>query len=319
MIANNGREAVEAVKHTHYDAVLMDIQMPVMGGYEATQVIRADEKFSLLPIIAMTAHAMQGAKEDCLEAGMNDYVSKPIDPSHLFSVIKKWVKSTTEQGEIPKINEIASKSAEEIELPESMTGIDVEAGLKRLNGNRKLYRKLLVDFSVSYLSYAEEIRAALEQDNIDSALRLVHTIKGVAGNISAYDLQNIAIELEKAVFENKEEKYADLLNAFDKALKAYNELVKNLAEAIKAEAKSSEKLVDSKEVEPLLQELARLVSDNNIDAEQALENLIQHMDVSRFSEEIKAITQSISDYEFEAAKAPLAKIAEEMKITFEGE
>jgi two-component system sensor histidine kinase/response regulator len=91
-IAINGLQAVEAVEGFNYDIVLMDLQMPLMGGYEATRIIRSNGKYRDLPIIAMTAHAMAGAKEECLAAGLNDYVSKPIEPYTLFSVICKWIK-----------------------------------------------------------------------------------------------------------------------------------------------------------------------------------------------------------------------------------
>ncbi len=91
-IANNGKEAVEMVKAGKFDVVLMDIQMPVMGGFEATQEIRRDERFKDLPIIAMTAHAMAGDREKSIEAGMNDHVTKPIDPDQLISALVKWIK-----------------------------------------------------------------------------------------------------------------------------------------------------------------------------------------------------------------------------------
>jgi CheY-like chemotaxis protein len=91
-IATNGEEAVGAVKKKDFEAVLMDVQMPVMDGYQATREIRKDERLKGLPIIAMTAHAMTGDREKCLKAGMNDYVSKPIDPDELFFTLVKWIK-----------------------------------------------------------------------------------------------------------------------------------------------------------------------------------------------------------------------------------
>lgn len=320
-VANNGKEAVEAVTNLYYDLVFMDIQMPIMGGYEATSLIRNDEKYKDLPIIAMTAHAIQGAKEECLAAGMNDYVSKPIDPDHLFSVIKKWIKPIIKNNkqQMKRTNEIADENKTDIELPKSMSGIDIKLGLKRLNGNRKLYKKLLIDFSRSYSSYAEDIRKAIEQSNIDVTLRLAHTLKGVAGNISAYDIQNIAVELETAISQNAEEKYDSLLSELDKALKSFNELLKGLTETKKTEASNSEKPLNFSEVEPILQELARLIWEDNIDAENLLEELQKCIGGSRFSEEIQELTKSISDFDFEAAKGPIQRIANEMNVVLGGE
>jgi CheY-like chemotaxis protein len=94
-IANDGREAVDAVQNHAFDCVLMDVQMPVMDGYQATREIRASPRFSALPIIAMTANAMVGDRDLARAAGMNDYVSKPIEPDHLIAVVRKWVAQTT--------------------------------------------------------------------------------------------------------------------------------------------------------------------------------------------------------------------------------
>jgi two-component system, sensor histidine kinase and response regulator len=231
-VTNNGKEAVEAVTNLYYDAVLMDIQMPIMGGYEATSLIRNNEKYKDLPIIAMTAHAIQGAKEECLAAGMNDYVSKPIDPDHLFSVIKKWIKPIIENNkqQMKRTNEIADENKTDIELPKSMSGINIESGLNRLCGDRKLYRKLLIAFSESYSSSAEDIRKAIEQSNMDIALIIAHTINGVAGNLSAYDIHNIACKLETAISQKDKEKYASLLNELDTALQSFDTLIKALTE-----------------------------------------------------------------------------------------
>ncbi len=102
-VANDGREAVDAVKNHVFDAVLMDVQMPVMDGYQATREIRAIPRFSTLPIIAMTANAMVGDRELARASGMNDYVSKPIEPDHLIAVVRKWVsKATTGSDEVDR-------------------------------------------------------------------------------------------------------------------------------------------------------------------------------------------------------------------------
>jgi signal transduction histidine kinase/CheY-like chemotaxis protein len=320
-IANNGKEAVEAVKNIYYDAVFMDIQMPIMGGYEATSLIRSDEKYKDLPIIAMTAHAIQGAKEECLAAGMNDYVSKPIDQDHLFSVIKKWIKPITENNEqqIMRTNGYTDENQTDIEFPKSMSGIDIESGVKRLNGNRKLYIKLLIDFSRSYLTFAEDIKKGIEQGNIEFSLRLVHTIKGVAGNISAYDIQNIAEKIETALIQKEEGKYTGLLNELSTALRSFDIMIKALTDTRELEVFDTEKPLNLSDVEPILQELARLVWEDNVDAEKSLEKLQNNIGGSRFSEELKALAESISNYDFEAAKDPLQRIAKELSVVLGGE
>jgi CheY-like chemotaxis protein len=194
-LAADGREAVNAVNESSYDVVLMDIQMPVMDGYAATREIRKNENFKELPIIAMTAHAMAGDEDKSLEAGMNGHVTKPIDPDHLFSTLQKWIKpgekrGQVEQSEVPvEQPEPAKAVSVEDELPESLSGFDLADGLKRLQGNKKLYRKLLLNLARDYNEGANEIRQALDAEDFDQAHSLVHNIKGLAGNLAATDLQ----------------------------------------------------------------------------------------------------------------------------------
>ena len=222
-IATNGQEAVNAVKENNYDAVLMDVQMPVMDGYTATREIREWESelkaanssdisgsnlqplTSGLPIIAMTAHAMAGDEEKSLQAGMNGHVTKPIDPDQLFATLQKWVqprekRATTQR---PAVS-VAPSGGQKVvsidgELPGFLPGFDLADGLKRLQGNKKLYRKLLLDFATGYCKAGIEIREALDAPDFDRAHRLVHNLKGLAGNLSAKDLQAAAVNMEKLV------------------------------------------------------------------------------------------------------------------------
>jgi two-component system sensor histidine kinase/response regulator len=223
-LANNGQEAVNAVQKENYDAVLMDVQMPVMDGYTATRKIREwqtevrgqkteDRKegsvlspqSSELPIIAMTAHAMAGDEQKSLEAGMNDHVTKPIDPDQLFATLQKWIKPVAERTVVQKAA-VGDKPAEpdqkvpaEQNLPESLPGFDLAAGLLRLMGNKRLYLKLLLDFGANYSTVAGEIREALAARDFKQAHSLVHDLKGLAGNLAATKLQAAAVEMEKLV------------------------------------------------------------------------------------------------------------------------
>ncbi len=204
-IANNGQEGVDAAKKNPYDVVLMDIQMPVMDGLTATREIRKEQKFIDLPIIAMTAHAMAGDENKSLEAGMNGHVTKPIDPEQLFSTLQKWIKPCEKRTQV-EASEAPVKQAEsgkaalaEDELPEFLSGFDLADGLKRLQGNKKLYRKLLLSFATDYNEVANKIRRALDAEDFDQAHSLVHNLKGLAGNLAATELQASAVNLEKLV------------------------------------------------------------------------------------------------------------------------
>jgi two-component system sensor histidine kinase/response regulator len=205
-LANNGQEAVDAVKKDNYDAVLMDVQMPVMDGYTATREIRnLKSEIRNIPIIAMTAHAMAGDEQKSLEAGMNDHVTKPIDPDQLFATLQKWIKPVAGRTVVQKVllgdspAKPDQKMPVEDELPQSLTGFDLAAGLARLMGNRRLYRKLLMDFGANYGGVAAEIREALAAKNFTQAHSLVHNLKGLAGNLAATGLQEAAVAMEKLV------------------------------------------------------------------------------------------------------------------------
>ncbi|MDX2501085.1 MAG: response regulator, partial [Deltaproteobacteria bacterium] len=217
-IANNGLEAVNAVKSSDYDAVLMDVQMPVMDGYTATREIRnLKSEIRNVPVIAMTAHAMTGDYEKSLEAGMVDHVTKPIDPGHLFKTLSKWIQPRKVPVDAPEpqpgigghqaadapadsTGNSGSGGVVDIEaFPTSLAGFDLGEGLQRLQGNHKLYRKLLLNFAGSYAGATDDIRRALASADYDQAHQLVHSLKGVAANLAAGGLLKTIVELEKLV------------------------------------------------------------------------------------------------------------------------
>lgn len=198
-IANDGQEAIEKALQDKYDTILMDVQMPIMDGYEATRRLRNMCGFEKIPIIAMTAHAMVGDFKKSLEAGMNDHVTKPINPKELFETLVKWI----EPGErvVPPREAIADKQ-EQVQAPETLPeipGIDIESGLKRVGGNRKLYRKLLLRFKEDYTTITKQIKEAYLAGDYELAGRLAHTVKGVAGNIGAAGIYDLAREVENAI------------------------------------------------------------------------------------------------------------------------
>ena len=209
-LVDDGQQAVAAVKANTYDIVLMDIQMPVMDGYTATRKIREWEtevspQSSALPIIAMTAHAMAGDEEKSLAAGMNGHVTKPIDPDQLFSTLQKWIQPGEKRDRKRKADvsdtkaAAAEKAPQESMLPDALPGFELAEGLKRLQGNQKLYRKLLQDFGASYTQVAAEIHGALDKKDFKHAHSLVHNLKGLAGNLAASALQAATIDLEKLI------------------------------------------------------------------------------------------------------------------------
>ncbi len=200
-IANNGREAVEMVAVRRYDAVLMDMQMPEMDGYEASRKIREDTAFDALPIIAMTAHAMVGDREKCLEAGMNDFVTKPIDPEKLFEALGRWVRGK-ERGEVPAPLPEGKPAAPAEDGLDGIPGIDLASALERLRGNRELLAKLLRDMARDHSEDADRIAEALASGRTNEARAMAHALKGVAGNLSIVPLQETAAKMESAIVDS---------------------------------------------------------------------------------------------------------------------
>ncbi|MFC1892112.1 PAS domain S-box protein, partial [Thermodesulfobacteriota bacterium] len=243
-IGNDGQEAVTMFEKFEYDIVLMDINMPVMDGLEATRRIRALElkaqssklkegesadpsAFSFqpsaqsggIPIVAMTASAMTQDIEQTKEAGMNDHVAKPIDVKQLFSTLVKWIEPGEREMPERPVEEAREIKTEEQDhdLPE-IQYIDMSSGLQRVGGNKKLYLSILTKFYRDYQDAAEQIKDALDKEDQELAQRLAHTVKGVAGNIGASDLQEAGGNLEASIKAGLSPENQKMLVPFDKAL-----------------------------------------------------------------------------------------------------
>jgi CheY-like chemotaxis protein len=192
-IANNGAEAVAMVGQKAYDAVLMDCQMPVMDGYTATLEIRKDARFADLPILAMSANAMAGDKEKCLDVGMNDHIAKPIDINQLFKMLVQWIKPRDLPLALSEPKVAAQETATQVH---TLRGVDMAAALKRLNGNKVIYRKLLRMFYERQADVIERIQAAWNQGDSEGVQLTAHTLKSLAGNMGADALFAAAEQLE---------------------------------------------------------------------------------------------------------------------------
>jgi two-component system sensor histidine kinase/response regulator len=325
-LANNGQEAVNAVKKNKYDAVLMDVQMPVMDGYTATKTIRkweggmGNEGNDPIPIIAMTAHAMAGDEDKSLQAGMNGHVTKPIDPDQLFSTLQRWIKPSEErvqvqQPEAPiKRPESDAALPGEDELPESLPGFDLSDGLKRLQGNRRLYRKLLLNFGTDYCDTTHDIRAALDAEDFERAHSLVHNIKGLAGNLAATELQTAAVNLEKLIkgVEKKNPPSKELNLKFSELENALNQALES-AQSLGASAEENVCKLSDEEMAAIPVEIARDIAKRIRDAAE----MGDVMTLNGIAEEIKThsdsyvplskqIVQMAEDFDFDG----IQKLAE---------
>jgi len=195
-IAENGRVAVQkcsASKPQEIDLIFMDLEMPVLDGYAATREIRQLPGFDKTPIIALTADAMSGVKNSAIAAGMNDYITKPIDPADIYKILIKWIPPKHPISAI-----LATPATNAMEFP-AISGIDAYMGLKRVAGNRELYQRILHRFAAENKNLIADLNADLSEKNYQAAEQKVHTVKGSSGNLGAQKLYEVASDLDKAL------------------------------------------------------------------------------------------------------------------------
>jgi CheY-like chemotaxis protein/HPt (histidine-containing phosphotransfer) domain-containing protein len=232
--AEDGQMAVTMIKQQQFDLVLMDIQMPVLNGLDATKEIRIWERQqqikgsgSTLPIVAMTAFAMTGDKEKSLAAGMTDHLTKPLEPSDVLAIL---LKSLPER-------DISDFSCDQLiptnipaVLPDEIAGIDQETAMRRLAGNTGLYRSLLIQFASDYRQIIPLIGRHIKEKQLQEAAKLVHTLKGVAGNIGALELVQIAITLDEELRKDGKDAGAYFKVLEEKLIRIQNSLAKSIPE-----------------------------------------------------------------------------------------
>jgi CheY-like chemotaxis protein len=197
-LAHHGQQALDILRKMPkaFHVVLMDLQMPIMDGYEATRILRTDPIFDNIPIIAMTAHAMNEEKERCVALGMAGHITKPIEPIQLYETLAKYyqtdIKIITENRANQKSQTTSNK------LPSHIDGIDLVEGLRRSGGKESLYCKLLANYQQEFDRVTDKITLLLTQKNWHEAHMLAHTFKGVSGSLGAMTLFETAGLLEKA-------------------------------------------------------------------------------------------------------------------------
>lgn len=231
--ADNGLTAISSIKTNSYDAVLMDVQMPEMDGLEVTRIVRTELNMQELPIIALTAHTMTGDRDRCLDAGMNDYLPKPIDRLALFQVLKKNIES--KGGQFDRMPGAFTPADPEIPaFALSVPGIDVVDGLTRLGGDWDLYMDVLNEYCEHYRNFLSEVKKLIADKDFATARRLAHALKGAAANVSADNLNTAALQLESACADENARKATRLLPKIEDCLTevfaAYDLIAADLAE-----------------------------------------------------------------------------------------
>ena len=296
----NGQLAVDLIKQnlTAFDAILMDIQMPVMDGYEATRQIRALLDKDSLPIIAMTAHALEEEREKCRLIGMNAHISKPIDVTLMLLALSDCLA-------LSAIPATGNDNNGEI-LPDSIAGIDLKSGLQRVMGNYSLYCKLLKRFPAEYQELIKELSQQIQQQRYELATKTVHTLAGSAGNLSMKALRLACKALQASL---------DLGINDDKALRAVKQQFAIVTKSINDLALPAESTLiesddesSSEERRVLLKELSLLLKNNDLGAMSLFKRISVSSNDEALTKQLKIIGDSISKLDYFQATLSLEKL-----------
>ncbi|MES2297372.1 MAG: response regulator [Pseudomonadota bacterium] len=311
-VASNGAMALAKVAVTAYDGVLMDCQMPVMDGFAATRKIRENPQHAALPVIAMTANAMVGDKEKCLAAGMNDFIAKPIDVAQMFTTLARWVKPANPAPPPPLV------VPDEAALP-VIPGLKMAAALQRVGGSVKLMRKLLQRFAQTQGGACARILQAIEANDIGSATREAHTLKGLAGNIGASAAFDLAARLEQMLARGELEQRDAVLSELGMEL---HELVGKIALSLGAVAEpepaaSTAAPVERSELAQALRELAALLAQDDAQAIKRAEPVCLMLTQAGQGEHARQIKRLAGQYDFEGALEQLSEAAAALDMTLE--
>jgi diguanylate cyclase (GGDEF)-like protein len=213
-LASNGEEAIAMIGQNDYSAVIMDCQMPVMDGFEATRRIRSEQRFAELPIIAMTGNVMAEERERCLASGMNDHIGKPVDWDLFFQTLERWISPQTEINEV----EVAVQSVEAAPYFSQFTGVDLAKVQKLTGGNVAVYRQMLALFCTNHNDDISLIRVAEQAGDYETALDLAHKLKGSASSVANIPLFDLTVALEQALVQGDSSELKTLLEKTEVAL-----------------------------------------------------------------------------------------------------
>ncbi|MEW6763031.1 MAG: response regulator [Pseudomonadota bacterium] len=324
-VAFNGREAVRMAQEGDYDLVLMDIQMPEMDGLSATREIRNDPRLRTLPVVAMTAHALPSDRALSREAGMNDHVTKPIDPDLLFCTLLKWIDparlagrplpaGVTAPAPAPRFG-AGDDAANQIALP-AVPGIDWHAALENVDGQRHRLQKRAGSFVREYAAAPRQLREALAAGDHARLQTLAHNLKSSAAYVGAFALTGAAARLEQGLREGHLERVgvdvAAVVAALDTVLAGLGRLASSVLPG----------QADPAGVAAVIARLDHFLRSDDARAEDALaqlEGLLgagAHGDMppAAYADLLSAVRRAVGDIEYVAALAPLASLRERLAL-----
>lgn len=330
-MVDNGQEALDQVRANPggFDVVLMDLQMPVLDGYEATRRLRADPRHAELPVIAMTANVLAGERERCLAAGMNDYLAKPIDIPILYRTLRHWIKKAAATSAQPATHlgaepgaEASPNTAAVSSLPAAMPGFDLVASQRRFGGNEALHRRLLARFPDHYGNMLAEIRIALDAGDWKQAIHRAHALTGVAANLSAVSLEQAMRSLERALNDGTDDVPRCLTQAevaLREVLTSIQELALNpTADPAILPRSATEPPLDRQQWAKMLNDLAKLLAARDLRARKLFgEVAAQAVDLAT-RHQLHEVGQQIERLNFTEALRVLTCMANSLGIVLDG-
>ncbi len=325
-VAENGSEGVNAIKEQIFDLVLMDLQMPEMNGYEASRKIR-DLGFEM-PIVAITANALKGVKDKCLQSGMNDFMTKPIDVAAFINKITFWLNSEGESSigkkssivRLDSVNKITMADDvslstpswsnennvdfdDEIFSPDFKITFDQKHAVAAMAGNRTLFLRLLGEFVNNEKNAAFEIRTGIARGDKNIVRMRVHTIKGLAGSFGCEALYKICHIIQKEIDNQREDNLHKLIDIFEKLLGQFIQSAESiLKDDEKAAIEKDEPQLDAEGSGKSMQMLGRLLNENNLSARDVIESIVKDIDDPNKVKALREIYELVSVYDFNSAR-----------------
>jgi polar amino acid transport system substrate-binding protein len=330
-LACNGSEALTILANNDFDLVLMDLQMPVMGGIEATSLIRQQPKLKNLPVIAITANVMKGVIDECKQIGFSDYLSKPLDVQELWEVLNVWITPVERPPFTPEMASDSYQATESIVIQqEKILGIDLTLGLNCVNGNTSLYCSLLGDFIREYESSPIRFQVFYERKDFKNLAQLAHAIKGVSSNLglsllakASNDIEKQAKRVETAIdinLSSEADTFAGFSSTFSDALQQTNNSITHIVATYSVpnnadfNKQKTAQDVDHTAVKNSLNRLKQLVDNSDGDSLQIFEDLKVTLATLVNSSALAELEGHINCFDFEEASTALQDIEQQISI-----
>gem|GEM_PF-5600756 len=322
IVAENGQIGVEKIRSETFDIVFMDVQMPVMDGYMATREIRKDTAYADLPIIAMTANAMASDRDKCLGAGMNDHISKPIDPKKLYTILTKWIRPDSARNFSTVTSKVTSKitpvtiASSVPKILFQLSGLDIRAGLSHVDNNVALYLKILSTFVRDQEKVFHTMVSLLEAHELSSLERTAHTLKGIAATIGATGLSEAAKKVEQGANGGmSKEQLRPLLAETSRELE---DLLPTIVAALPVRETKfptmDNGILDLEVLTPLFKQAETLLQNFTPDVELVIAEIEKIVEGSSHQDYLCTLKQLLEDYDYEECLNVLGKWTTDLGI-----